>query len=368
MMSVCLFKRTLASACLLTALLTLTAVQTLAQEKETYSSISEMNTHQINEIREVITRLYNSYENSDRAWAAYLIGKHSLQEFIPVLENILDSVELDNSWGASLVRRAALDSLIQMKAVIPSEKIAPLFKQLPDETLVLLSVASDKNQEVLLSLVEQTKGGIRWTMINNLLAETKAPGLAAILLRDLKIEALITVSESGTVGSGGGVRWVSVGCGGSYQVPESFPPTAFYKLTNTPIRGAVVVTQGKYPIFYTRTFVQSGTSISAGSSDNGGDEDQKRLYYLAELLDISEKDLDIYPAPSFSIAWHSNESYLKEVASIRQQIKELYGHLLKRLVKADRLTADEAKFLEPNIIIEIKDERVNKRVRLAQVR
>src|SRR5215813_8352490 len=209
------------------------------------------------EVKTRVGQLIQSASNKDRAWAAYLIGQYGLKEFAPALIGLLNPNSLEPDWETGYVYRAVLDSLIKLRVSVPSDRLAPLYERFPDETLIILARSPSENSETLLSIAEQPGREVSWVAACNLLAESKAPGFAAFLLKSVKIKVEIAVFERGNVGYGygGGIGGSSVGCG-VFQVPDGFPPTARYQLIQEPERDAVVVAPGAHPVFYARQVIE----------------------------------------------------------------------------------------------------------------
>src|SRR5262249_34662501 len=208
------------------------------------------------EVKNRIDQLIQSNSNKDRAWAAYVIGEYDLKELSPALIELLNPNQRDPEWETEFVYRAALDSIIRLRVSAPSDSLLPLYKRFPDETLIILARSPSENGEALLSIAEQPGREVCWVAACNLLAESKAPGFAAFLLKSVKIKVEIAVFERGNVGYGygGGIGGSSVGCG-VFQVPDGFPPTARYQLIQEPERDAVVVAPGAHPVFYERQVI-----------------------------------------------------------------------------------------------------------------
>src|SRR5262249_37818130 len=161
------------------------------------------------------------------------------------------------------------------------------------EVLILLAKSPRDNAQALLSLAQDRITRVRWLAVCNLLTEIKEPKFAALLLKDLKIDASVVVSEDGNVGVGEGSSWVACGGGAAFSVPDDYPPAALYTLTQYATRGAVVAAPGKHAIYYERRVVQPGlrNQVSVGGGDSGGDKDERRAEYLAALLDTSVEGL-----------------------------------------------------------------------------
>jgi len=204
----------------------------------------------------------------------------------------------------------------------------------------------------------------------NLLAESKAPGFAAFLLKSVKIKVKIAVFERGNVGYGygSGIGGSSVGCG-VFQVPDGFPPTARYQLIQEPERDAVVVALGAHPVFYGRQVIEPGVTNQRGMSvaDHGVQRDLYCLEYLAALLGQSASELRLRETYSKSIAWSGIERYKVDVISFRELVIGNFERLKKQCMERSLLSEAEAEALRPNLIITVMDMRENKTPPLPEI-
>src|SRR5215510_4149193 len=145
------------------------------------------------EIKNRVEQLIQSASTRDRAWAAYLIGEYGLKDFAPALIELLSPNSLDPDWETSLVHRAVLDTLIRLPIDIPSDSLMPLYKLFPAQTLIIMARSPSEHGDALLSIAEHPGRTVCWVAACNLLAESKAPGFAAFLLKSVKIKLEIAV-------------------------------------------------------------------------------------------------------------------------------------------------------------------------------
>jgi len=311
------------------------------------------------EVKNKVERLIQSASTRDRAWAAYLIGEYRLKEFAPALNELLNPNSLDPEWETGFVHRAVLDSVIRLGISAPSDSLTPLYKRFPDETLIILARSPSENGEALLSIAEQPGREVCWVAACNLLAESKAPGFAAFLLKSLKIKVEIAISERGNIGYGSGGSLGGVVECGVFQVTDGFPPTARYQLIQEPERDAVVVAPNPHPVFYERQVVVPGITNQRGMSvyDHSVRRDLYCLEYLAALLGQSASELELRETYSKSIAWSGIERYKVDVISFRELAKGNFERLKRRCVEKELLSESEVEALKPNLIITVNDLR-----------
>jgi HEAT repeat protein len=309
----------------------------------------------LGDVRDEAARLLKSQGNRERAWGAYLAGTHGLKEHAPALVELLADPNLaGGGWEESVVRQAALDALIRLDAEVPAEKLLPLYQSSPDEVVILLARSPEQNREALLPLFVEETPTARWLAVGNLLAESRAPGFAARLLRELKIEASLYVydREGGhNYGLGGG-DGASCGCGGGGSGGGEFPPVSYYVLTDTAGRGATVAAPGRHVVYYVR---RSFPCPCSGTYDF--ERDSLRAEYLAGLLDTTEEDLKLDARPLREIVCKDAAECRRAVVAVRDEIEQSYAALLSRLLEVNLLDAAETAELRPDITLDITDSR-----------
>lgn len=305
-------------------------------------------------------RLLNSGENRERAWGAYLVGLNALKGQTPSLVSILRDESLSGGGPSeSVVRQAALDSLIQLDAEVPSDVLLPLYAHSPNEVLILLARSPQENRDALLALFTDDESPARWFAAGNLLAEVRAPGFAARLLAGLKIRASVYVFDReahGGFGTGGGCGG---GCGfGNDWTPDAeLPPVGYYALDYWPSQGATVVARGRHVVYYTRSLYP--TRHAGGGC--GFDRDTARVEYLAGLLDAADEDsLGFTAYPHQEVVCEDPAGCRRALAAFRDEVTRSHAALLGRLLGEGLLDAAEASQLKPDITLDITDLRDQK--------
>jgi hypothetical protein len=301
-------------------------------------------------------RLLKSTDDKERAWGAYLVGLHGLNEQARSLVSILEDESLEGGEGAFILRQVALDSLIRLDAEVPSETLLPLQRYAPDEVLILLAREPEKNSRALLDLFTDDAADARWLAAGNLLAKTRARGFAARLLAGLRIEASVRVydreGKHDYYGGGNGGH----GCGMGGRIDETLPPFGYYHLTAVARRGATVLAEGPQNVYYERT-------PWAGYCDDGWRElerDFVRVEYLAGMLGATEEDLGLDARPFREVVCKDAAQCRKSLAALRDEIRRAYSSALARLLERGLLDAAEAAELKPDITLILTDSREKK--------
>jgi hypothetical protein len=303
-------------------------------------------------------RLLESGENRERAWGAYLAGLHGLRALAPRLVGLLADPTLDGGGReAGLVRQAALDALIRLRAEAPAETLMPLWQTSPDEVIILLARDPQQNGPALLSLFVEGTPRTHWLAAGNLLAQTRAPGFAARLMAELKMEAQVYVydDDDDDHGVGGGS---SGGCGYGCEasgVPDEYPPVFYYYLTTGGARDAVVIASGCHTIYYTRqTSPACGGSLDYGG---GAPRDSYRVEYVADLLGTTEEELKLEPYTSHTVVCREEWPCRRALAAVRDEVVAGYTGAVSRLLDAGLLDPAEAAELKPDITLHLDDAR-----------
>jgi hypothetical protein len=170
------------------------------------------------------------------AWAAYTIAREKHRQLIPNLIALVASyreVSFDESDVPPEVAaiEAVADALIQLHADLPAEIIMHLYPQLPAQTIILLSRASD-NTAPLLEIFRTTPYRDLWLAAGDLLAVHPPPGFARSLIEGFTasfVFQVVTPPDQADRSKGGG------GCASdSFMTREDafidWPKTRMYAL------------------------------------------------------------------------------------------------------------------------------------------
>lgn len=310
-------------------------------------------------------RLLKSNVMSERAWGAHLVWRNELREHVPALVALLDDPALGFGPEEQLVRRAALDSLIQLGEKVPAEKLLPLYQNFHDETIILLSQSPEENTTALLSIFDERMTNARWLAVGNSLAQTRARGFALPLLRELKIEADVFVFDAERdfyTGGGGG----SGGCGyGPVPAPAEFPPVGFYALTDEQMRGAVVTAPGRHTVYHVR-MTSPNPCIGYDHTYFAGVRDVYRHEYLADLLGTAPDALDLQVNYDRTVICKDARACRRALIALRAEINNAFRNFTVRLVEEGHVEAGEASELRPDITFRLHDYRKNRTELLPQ--
>lgn len=342
-------------------LLWMAAAPALGQETVVEGNVAKTKTPslvRLDDLKNDAARLLKSKATRERTWGAYLVGQHDLKELTPALIETLNDASLGDGWDESIVRQAALDSLIRLKAKVPADALKSLPANFPDEKIILMAREPEEHKDALLEMFEGELAGeagpdARWLAVGNLLAETRAQGFSAALLRGLKIEAEVTIVDRETnLGYGYGS---SGGCGGGEGIlHDDLPPVGFYKIFANARRGAVVLAPGRHPVYFLRTERFGGSSCD---NHTPYARDFYRVEYLADLLDTTADALKLDERAFYTIVCKEERECRTKLIGLRRGIEQSYAAMVAGLVEKGLLDASDAAALPPDITFTFHDQR-----------
>ena len=321
----------------------------------------------INQITEKVSRLIESSDDRDRAWAAYYIRERRLTEYVPNLLEFLKKASTGAAAYESLLVKGTLDALIQLDVDIPANDLFGLFQGDRAAVIYYLSRSASQNERLILMLMDQPYVTTNdWFALANSLVESKSSSLAAVLLRDIKIEASVSVTDDS--GAGGGVgrgMGFAIGCGGAYRKPEGYPPTAYYSVTVTDRDRP----SGFHKVQYLRRIVlpEEDEPGPAGQIYDSSQRDALRFECLARLLDRSTSDPGIDLKPSFYVTWKGPQQFKKAVQEFKAGIALAYRQYAAQFVERKLLTTAEVNALTPPVSLRIHDYRGDKQFALPKI-
>jgi hypothetical protein len=306
-------------------------------------------------LRDEAPTLLESADPREQAWGAWLAGAHRMRELQPQLE-VAVARGLAGAEHDSASLDFPLDALIQIDAALPADLLGQIAERRPVEALILLSHADESADPVLLSLLDREQG-VRWLAIANLLLVRTPAGFAAGLLRGIRLDATVTVSDEGNALSGSGAGG-GIGCGMLVMAP-GMPPWPSYTLERHAGPGAVVLATGPTPIYYERRVSSAGRGPSTSDHFYDGPSGGDRLDYIAALVGLGSS-LPLSGDEHRSIKWRGEAALADEIAAFRQDIDSRYALLLEMLVSGALLTRDEAAALPLDVTINVNDLRDNR--------
>ena len=299
----------------------------------------------------VIQVQLESPDSREQAWGAWFAGQGKVKEAAPLLQLVAEKAD-----GHLL--DAALDALIQLEAKLSPALILKIYEKRKTQALVLLSKLGPEGNRPLLDLGARANGP-ELLAIANMLLERRAPGTAALLLKNLKIEASLTILDEASAEHPGEVMLGTPTFLIAGDRAAGYPPLAYYWLTDEPRGGDIVLATGPRNIFYQR--VLSSPGFTPEVSAFGVNFDQKdRLRYIAALAG-HDFPMPLNPDQLRSTIRRGKGAPDADIREYRQEIFRRYSLLIRMLVERKLLTQEEATSLaEPTIKLDVRDLRSKK--------
>jgi hypothetical protein len=189
----------------------------------------------------------------------------------------------------------------------------------------------------------------------NLLSRRSPPGFAATLLEGIRLELVVTLSDSDDVGIPSGLLGGFSGIADGFaQKPPGFPPHAVYRW-DSQRAGSSILSTGTRTLYYTRdatALMQFPVSQPSGPPPTVKD----RFEYLSAILGGTYHST-LEARMWHSVKWIDSVTYRANVAEKKREIKREYDNLIKRLLSDGRLTADQAAQLPLRLTTVVRDER-----------
>jgi hypothetical protein len=293
-----------------------------------------------------------------KAWAAELIRSDHIEGLTPQLLAALgDPPQVDaERWSEeNRAQLAILDALIEIGASVPAVTVKALFSRYPAQALLLANRPGTWSPELMFGLLRLAKSDECWLAIGNRLTSGINPGVAAWLLRDLRVTASIEVEVQGIVGGvPGGIPGGVAGCefGGIIgPVPDGvWPPPSGYELTIGPCDGCAVFADGPNPIYYVR-----GIDWREPGSCR-----KRNAYvheYLARLLSVPPERLPISLQPKLIHKWTTLENYRSSGLAFVAEQEKSFREVAEQLFLLRYLTTEEWQNARLSLAINVSDHR-----------
>jgi hypothetical protein len=303
-----------------------------------------------------------------RAWAADIIRRDHLDSLTPQL---IDAIGNLDSWPAAgedvndedRARFAILDALIELQADVHKSTVLALFSRYPAQALILALRSKSWSVEDAFDLLALAKANEYWLAIVNWLTTGTKPGVAAWLLREVRVKATIVVFEDDGPGPppvpggiAGGVLGGIIG-GNPTPAPSQWPDTYNYMLALSSEDNSVLLADGPHPIYYCR--VIPGWRIWHQNNDRylNGDRNVYLHEYLASLLSTPPESLPIVLEPHLTHKLTSPEKYRAAAAAFVAEQERKFREVVDWLYQGLKLTPLEQFNARLSISVEADDHR-----------
>jgi hypothetical protein len=203
---------------------------------------------------------------------------------------------------------------------------------------------------------EETRGFGGWLTAGNLLAERRAPGFAAAVLKEMTIAIDVRVIVPG--GTSEPPRGFAGSCLGGARTGDpdpNWPAVGNYYVSD---RGTLL-SRGTYPTFYTRVVGPPEPEVSGPdlrcAFASWVSRDNLRPAFLTRLAGVSPDRLN--PVERRTLTWLTDAQYLRDLRTVVAGQRTLIAELVGRLVKNGALTEEERLATQPTILVKVSDAR-----------
>jgi len=304
------------------------------------------------------------------AWGGWVAGERHLTETEDLLRGTLRRLAERPFDERKFAVLAVLDGLVRIGATsVTFDELEPHLKGIThDPALILVARQPLLHARELLDLYERHGDGNRlvWQMCGNLLVERAPRAFAPAVLAELGVELKITVMDSDVFGGGG--RGVSSGGAfgdGRLDVPEGYPPTVMYTISDRGDVGDVVLAPGERPIYYKRK-VRRETRFGFGSSRRTIERMPIRFEWVATMLGTSTGALGLEPKMRGGIDVR-REEYLPSAIAARQRVLTQFDELVSQLREKGLLSPEEADVAQLEVVLSVQDVREDSSVALPEI-
>jgi len=306
-----------------------------------------------------VARLLQSGDAREQAWGAWYAGRDHLQQFSPLLRNVVAQRVAGSSMQDRAAADVALDALIQMRQSLPSRDLAMVYQQRPEQALILAAYAAtdDDGVEPFLLGVLGANQYDQWFAAANVLLGRRAPGLADAIIRSLRLTVQVFVIRADHLGQRvgfGSAAGIGIGCGAAGLAP-GLPPWADYRLSTAGHQGLVVLATGPTPVYYQRILAQAGTRPSASVVERAAPSADLRLPYLAHLAGMTIESLPVRGLEFREVRLAAGAPVETTLASIRAEMLSRWSAIARALVQRGALAAQSAATALPAIELVVHD-------------
>jgi hypothetical protein len=306
----------------------------------------------------IVRQLLQSTDPRAQAWGAWYAGRDHRQQFVPLIQAVVAQHAFGPTLYDNAAREIALDALIQLRATLPPEQLAPVYERYPAQALILASLAGRDNEDTASFLLDVLNGKTYddWFAAANILLNWRTARLASTIIRTLRVTAHVYITrgdQSATGGFSSGVG-VGVGCGGG-GVATAMPPWATYRLTTYAHPGVVVLSAGPTTVYYQRVVTPAGSSPAGSVSYRDGPTADDRLRYLGALAGMQEDDLPLRGLEFREIRLAAGASADAALEGTRAELYRQWSAIARALVHRSALSAEDGTRLLPAIDLVVHD-------------
>lgn len=310
----------------------------------------------------LVRQLLFSGDAAHVAWGATWARELSLTEVEPDLVDVLRRDAQSPGVVPHLTMLAVFDALIQLEVQVADDLLVPYVARdgVPTESVSAATVLAVRSgvphtQLAAFDALDQRDGSFTaaWLALGNALNTSRGPaGFVARLVERLEVELKITVVDHDVLRGWGGSRHLMFG-DGRRTLPSSYPPLWSYDLSRSQREGDQLLADGPIPIYLERRRVTEGF----GSSRRSANRTRGRLAWIAARLGTDVDDLPLRQTHSGRVRWSDADTLLRDVEAEKAKVRRAHGKLVASLLERGVLSEGEARTLEPQVELTLKDDR-----------
>jgi hypothetical protein len=316
------------------------------------------------------SRLLHSASLNDKAWGAYLAARCYFPDLAAEIADQLigenpeqlarSGWDSEGFWAA----HAMTDALVRLGQPLQPKSLKEIAKGFCVEAVILMLRNAPDNVENLLEIRNSNPTAYESIAATNVLVSLRAPGLAGPLLKEMKFNSWVWVSDTGEAVAPGSAG--SLGGGNpAVKIPDDLPPAALYRITSQPSPGDDLIADGGIKMYANRTQFETGRESTWEWAPEGFCYQCLRTEYISKLSGIGLDEVTSFVDRNTPIRW-TNLAAVQAATqkSTDVQVAEL-KHLVQRLIEAKLLQPEEidASF---SITVKVEDSRADKTIRLPE--
>ena len=279
-----------------------------------------------------------------------------------VSEDIAAALGRFRSTGTFTPAPWLLDAVVELKVAVPAATLERFWRQWPVQTALAFPYATGNRDEVLVRLLAESEGAA-WFAAANLLVGHRVDGFAAELVKKVRFQVTVYVTDVPNMGNIGGGAGLGIGSTVGGQAP-GFPPFVLYRFVPSVRNGARVLSEGPRTVHYQRELRGAGGWDEYGVYPPTNDEISK---YLAS---VTKAAVGLTPLPERtqqSLLWENATQFQAEIDRIRSPLLDTYQKLVRSLVDAGVIKPADVLGAERAVTVTVEDHRRDRSIGLPSV-
>ncbi len=222
-----------------------------------------------------------------------------------------------------------LDSLIQLKATVPTDLLLPFDPRWRAEVIILLS-NSKQSEGALLKMREEKLSVAEWVAVNNLLLRPRSQKLLGKVLDQIRITHTFVLAELGYLGQLEGAGVSNPDSSKGRPFPEGFPPAGVYMIMLDPVKDAVYLADGPQAAYHLRLKMPGAGPLVPYVPSTSAWQQNFLPGYFAKLTGTSAETAKNLLSPKTKIQWTTEQEFRRVTdQKLNEQAFEIGSFLAK---------------------------------------